>query len=192
MWKKVNNINTQGIAVHSYLREHQSLLCLHIHRRSLYATSSSAALHLPTRWSIHVWLTFNLILNPIASHRSQAFWCDNLPPWFTKLTGPFIAELLVRLYALSLLQSQVPLQWKRTMTTPVPKQHLPAGVLDYRLITIIPVLSTILQKYWFGVTFIRCSKCHHWLKACLTNLHLRLLALKLLHFLIFSSTINIA
>jgi len=87
---------------------------------------------------------FNLKLH--YSHRSKAIGCDNLPPWFIKLIGLFIAEPLVRLYALSLFYSPVSLQWKCTVITPVPNQHPPAGVSDYRLISILPMLSTIFQK----------------------------------------------
>ena len=72
--------------------------------------------------------------------------CDNITPWFVRLSAPFIAQPLASLYALSLSHSHVPLQWKCAIITPVSKVPSPTRPVDYRPISVLPLFSTVLEK----------------------------------------------
>jgi len=71
---------------------------------------------------------------------------DNLPYWFLKIAAPFISLPLSYLFNLSFLQSTVPLQWKASCITPVPKVEQPQTCADYRPISITHILARIMEK----------------------------------------------
>ena len=71
---------------------------------------------------------------------------DLLPDWYLRLAAPSIALPLSYLFNLSLQQSTVPLQWKVSSITPVPKVPLPQSLQEYRPISVTPILSRIMEK----------------------------------------------
>ena len=78
--------------------------------------------------------------------KSTAMGLDGLPDWFIRLAAPVFSSPLTYLYNLSLEQSVVPIQWKSSRITPVPKVTHPLTCQDYRPISITPILSRIMEK----------------------------------------------
>jgi hypothetical protein len=79
-------------------------------------------------------------LNPTATG------LDNLPSWFLKISVPFIAVHVSDLFNMSINSSVVPVQWKQAEIVPIPKISLPKMPVDFRPISVTPVLSRLLEK----------------------------------------------
>jgi hypothetical protein len=71
---------------------------------------------------------------------------DKIPAWFLKTGAPILAKPLSDVFNLSLSTSLVPRQWKTASILPIPMSNLPLQPADYRLISITPVLSRILER----------------------------------------------
>src|SRR6218665_207137 len=71
---------------------------------------------------------------------------DHLPDWFLRLLAPICARSLASLINLSLGCSYVPLQWKMAVFHPVPKIKTPVGPSDYRPISVVPILSRVVER----------------------------------------------
>src|SRR6218665_3535761 len=71
---------------------------------------------------------------------------DHLPDWFLKLLVPICARSLASLINLSLGCSYVPLQWKMAVIHPVPKIKTPVSPSDYRPISVVPILSRVVEQ----------------------------------------------
>ena len=78
--------------------------------------------------------------------RPTASGMDGLPHWYLHVAALFISAPLAHLFNLSLSFSYVPPQWRVGVITPVPKVPTPSSCSDFRLITVTPILSCILQK----------------------------------------------
>ena len=76
--------------------------------------------------------------------KPTAVGLDSLPHWFLKLAAPSISLPLSYLFNLSLGQSIVPVQWKASIITPVPKVPQPQNCVDYRPISITPILARVM------------------------------------------------
>ena len=71
---------------------------------------------------------------------------DNLPAWYLRLAAPKYASILAHLINQSLLASHVPSQWKTAVILPIAKIPSPQTPADYRPISILPVLSRLVEK----------------------------------------------
>ena len=71
---------------------------------------------------------------------------DGMPHWFIRIAAPSISSLITHLFNLSLTTSIVPIQWKTSAITPVPKTKQPAQCSDFRPISVTPILSRLLEK----------------------------------------------
>ena len=71
---------------------------------------------------------------------------DGLPHWFLRLAAPSISLPVAHLFNLSVSKSQVPIQWKSSIITPVPKVAKPKSCSDFRPISVTPILSRLLEK----------------------------------------------
>ena len=71
---------------------------------------------------------------------------DGVPSWFLRVSAPFLARPLSVLYNLSLSWSVVPLQWKSSIITPVPKVSRPKCCSDYRPISVTLIISRLLER----------------------------------------------
>ena len=78
--------------------------------------------------------------------KPTAMGLDGLPDWFIRLAAPAFATPLTYLFNLSLEHSVVPVQWKSSCISPIPKVNQPSCCSDYRPISITPVLSRIMEK----------------------------------------------
>jgi len=83
----------------------------------------------------------------VTSWRPTATGIDQIPAWFLRLGAFVFATLLARLFHQS-LTSAVPRQWKTAVITPIPKIATPALPSDFRPISITPVLSRLLEKFF--------------------------------------------
>jgi hypothetical protein len=87
------------------------------------------------------------VLNALETHKSKATGADKIPPWFARLAAPFLAQPLSTLFSKSIHQSIVPSQWKEALITPIPKNTGPLSPADFRPISVLPMFSTILEKF---------------------------------------------
>ena len=71
---------------------------------------------------------------------------DNLPFWFLRLGAAIFCEPLAYLFNLSIASSTIPAQWKMAVIHPIPKIPSPLVLSDMRPISILPILSRILER----------------------------------------------
>ena len=78
--------------------------------------------------------------------KQTATGLDCIPSWFLRTAAPFLSLPIAHLFNLSLSFSVVPVQWKSSSITPVPKVALPKTCQDFRPISVTPVLSRLMEK----------------------------------------------
>ena len=71
---------------------------------------------------------------------------DRIPAWYLRLAAPKYAIILAHLINQSLLAAHVPNQWKTAIILPIAKVPSPLVPADYRPISILPVLSRLVEK----------------------------------------------
>src|SRR6478609_4177545 len=90
----------------------------------------------------------------LLSHlKATAVVPDRLPFWFLRLAAPFISEPLTHLINLSLLTSEVPLQWKAAIIRPIPKISTPTDPSHMRPISVVSVLSRLTERLVIRTVF---------------------------------------
>ena len=78
--------------------------------------------------------------------RNKACGDDNLPPGMLKDTADIIASPLTCIVNLSLESGMVPTDWKVAVVTPLYKSGSHSEKGNYRPISVLPILSKILEK----------------------------------------------
>src|SRR6218665_3209204 len=78
--------------------------------------------------------------------RPTAEGLDNIPAWFLRLLAPVISGWIARLFNSSLNSSTIPEQWRVARIRPLAKNKPPKGPSDYRPISVVPVLSRVLER----------------------------------------------
>ena len=78
--------------------------------------------------------------------RHTADGADGIPSWFLKQAAPVYVAILADLINLSLSHSHVPEQWKIAVIKPVPKVAQPKTPVDFRPISVVPVLSRMTER----------------------------------------------
>ena len=71
---------------------------------------------------------------------------DQIPAWFLKITAPLFCKPLANLFNLSIVTSTVLAQWKAAYICLASKVASPHFHADFWPISIMPVLSRILEK----------------------------------------------
>ena len=71
---------------------------------------------------------------------------DKLPSWFLRLGAPVLSAQLTYLFNRALHEGIVPDQWITAYIRPVPKVATPTGPIDFRPISVTPVLSRTYEK----------------------------------------------
>lgn len=89
------------------------------------------------------------ILAVINCISSNALGNDNVSIKMIKLLKIHLTDVLLHIINYSLQRSVFPESWKRAVVKPIPKITNPALASDYRPISILPVLSKILEKLVF-------------------------------------------
>ena len=71
---------------------------------------------------------------------------DNIPFWVFNKCSFELAEIVTHIFNCSLSSGCVPVQWLSAVITPVPKNHNPVSIIDFRPISVTPILSRIVEK----------------------------------------------
>ena len=71
---------------------------------------------------------------------------DNIPNWFFQKCSYEIVDVSVYLFNLTFQTDVVPKQWRTAIVIPIPKIPRPKSLSDYRLISVTPILSRIVDK----------------------------------------------
>ena len=96
------------------------------------------------------------------SHTAEGL--DNLPAWFLRVAAPVFSKVITHIFNLSVNMSYVPLQWKTAVISPIPKIPNPTSPSDFRPISVVPIISRILEKiivktHLYPVLENPCSSC---------------------------------
>ena len=87
--------------------------------------------------------TVSLIISSLCVQKASG--ADGLPTQFIR-TSPHMARLVTVLINKCINSSSVPYQWKRTVVTPVPKSKHCTSLSHFRPISVLPVLSKVLER----------------------------------------------
>src|SRR6218665_4200871 len=87
-----------------------------------------------------------MMFNALDRLRPTAEGHDGLPAWYLRLLAPICSRSLTHLVNLSVLQSCVPRQWKTAIIHPVPKVQNPSTPAEYRPISVVSILSRIVER----------------------------------------------
>lgn len=88
----------------------------------------------------------NSILAAISSLKSNAFGSDKISLTMLKLCLPKVLNHITHIISCCLEAGYFPGTWKVAVITPIPKNNSPNSVSDLRPISLLPVLSKILEK----------------------------------------------
>ena len=94
---------------------------------------------------------------------TKAFGCDNVHPRILKYCALALVEPISHLFRLSLQNSCIPEEWKLHKICPIPKAGDLTSVSNYRPITLLPIISKVLERiiYYQIIKFIRPLLSHH-------------------------------
>ena len=92
-------------------------------------------------------LGFMRVFHILDHLRHTATGLDGLPAWFLWLGAPAFAAPIAELCNQSLTTSFVPQQWKTAIITPVPEVTHPSLPSHYRPVSIMPVLSRVMERH---------------------------------------------
>ena len=68
-----------------------------------------------------------------------------------KSTAPCIASSLTRLFNLSISAGIIPSSWKKSVVVPIPKCQQPSSPCNYRPVSLLPIVSKILERHIYMV-----------------------------------------
>ena len=78
---------------------------------------------------------------------SKATGCDNIGQRLLKIAAPHIAESITYICNQSIKTSHFPEKWKEAKVTPLHKGGPKEDINNYRPISILPVISKLLEKH---------------------------------------------
>ena len=82
-------------------------------------------------------------------HVQKASGADGLPTRFIR-ASPYMARLVTVLINKCIESSSVPFQWKQAIVTPVPKCKQCTSLSQFRPISVLPVLSKVLERVLYN------------------------------------------
>jgi retron-type reverse transcriptase len=91
----------------------------------------------------------DMVFGAVMSVKSDAVGDDGLPLKFIKLILPDLLPILTHVLNHVIMTSSFPSLWKTALVVPIPKSSGPAQVSDFRPISILPVLSKVMEKLLF-------------------------------------------
>ena len=77
---------------------------------------------------------------------SKAFGGGNISSYFLKLALPYINNSLVYIFNKSIERGEFPALWKMARVTPIFKGGDESAKVNYRLISVLPVVSKLFEK----------------------------------------------
>ena len=93
------------------------------------------------------------VYRALASVKGNSTGPDGIPSWLISAMAHLLVQPVTDLFICSLTNSYVPLQWRLSMITPIPKISRPLKEADFRPISITSILSRILEKWLYVGTF---------------------------------------
>ena len=82
---------------------------------------------------------------------SKASGPDGISARMLKMTAEFIAPSVCKLFNISLLTGTVPQGWKQSIIVPVPKSSPACTPDSYRPVSLLSVLSKVLERHMYGI-----------------------------------------
>ena len=86
----------------------------------------------------------------ISKIKTNASGADDIDRRMISLITPYLTPYLTFLINKCLISSYFPLVWKCANVLPVPKVSNPSGISDFRAISILPILSKVLEKVMYN------------------------------------------
>ena len=80
---------------------------------------------------------------------SKSFGLDSIDTYALKLAGPYILPVITHLINLSIASKKFPSAWKKSKVVPLHKKDDPLIPKNFRPVSILPVVSKILEKAVF-------------------------------------------
>ena len=87
--------------------------------------------------------SISLIMSSLHVHKASG--ADGIPTQFIR-ASPYMARLVTVLVNKCIESSSVPFQWERAVVTPVPKCKQCTSLSHFRPISVLPVLSKVLER----------------------------------------------
>lgn len=87
----------------------------------------------------------NEVVDALGKIRSKSIGVDGVSVEFLKIVFPHISEILLHLFNFILTTSSFPVSWKTARVVPIPKSTVINSPEDLRPISILPVLSKVLE-----------------------------------------------
>lgn len=88
----------------------------------------------------------NEVMGIISNISTKAFGIDGISIGMVKVVSPYCIGALTHLVNLSLSTGCFPSAWRQSVVIPVPKTKTPTSVSQFRPISILPVLSKVIEK----------------------------------------------
>ena len=86
------------------------------------------------------------VIEVVNSLKSNASGVDDISAFFLKLSINHAASAITDIINTSLRQATFPERWKKALVIPIPKVNLPLSPSDFRPISLLSVLSKIIEK----------------------------------------------
>ena len=83
----------------------------------------------------------------LALDATKASGSDGLSAKMLKGTAASIAPAVTQLFNISLQLGELPSEWKHALITPIPKSNELSTICNYRPISLLPILSKVLEKH---------------------------------------------
>ncbi len=80
-------------------------------------------------------------------HPRKSTGGDEIPGVFLKNTADILAPSLCHIFVRSLRSGEVPSEWKDAVVCPIPKTTCPTSPGDFRPISLLPVVSKVMEKW---------------------------------------------
>lgn len=72
---------------------------------------------------------------------------DGISPKMLKYTAASVTPIITKLFNLSITSGKIPLRWKQAHVVPIPKTSVATSPSCYRPISLIPVISKVLERH---------------------------------------------
>jgi hypothetical protein len=106
----------------------------------------------PVLPDVNIVVTEHEVENLFSRLRKKSPGPDGLPFWIFRDLGFCLAPSITNIFNRSLREGHVPLCFKEALLTPVPKTANSANVSEFRPVSLLPILSKVLEKlvarYW--------------------------------------------
>ena len=82
---------------------------------------------------------------------SRANGPDGISARMLKYTAASITPTVTKLFNLSITQGRMPVNWKKSAIVPIPKTSDMSTPTNYRPISLLPLLSKLLERHFYGL-----------------------------------------